>query len=59
MHILYNLPAEYEVAVGELEENLKDTINPLDTEEIWLNRRPVKGAYMRPSFDVPMVKWSD
>ena len=23
-----------------------------------LNRRPVKVAYMRPSFNVPMVEWS-
>ena len=34
IHILSNLPEEYEVAVSELEEKLKDTSNPLDMETV-------------------------
>lgn len=36
IHILSNLPEEYEVAVSELENKLRDTSKPLDMEEVRL-----------------------
>ena len=34
IHVLSNLPEEYEVDVSEFEEKLKDAVNPLDIEDI-------------------------
>ena len=42
IHILSNLPEEYEVAIAELEKELQDTSKTLDTEEV---RRVLNSRY--------------
>ena len=44
IHILSNLPEEYEVAVSELEEKLKNTSSPLDMETV---REKLNTRYQR------------
>ena len=34
IHILSNLPEEYEVAISEFEEKMKNTVNLLDIEDV-------------------------
>ena len=42
IHILSNLPEEYEVAIAELEKELQDTSKTLDIEEV---RRVLNSRY--------------